>query len=259
MMRRAVLLSALAVCLTATAQPPDPPLADARLSIHTLVREDVFAGILEGDMIRLARGEQSIELLLVQRPAEKPDLLVWKGGIALFRAVRALEEKRTTEFEEKYRQAMELLSEAKKLGPNNPGVAAATGGIYALLADRLPEKQRSAAWATAYDCYQQLWKLQGRNVQNLPLHLKGELLGGLAQSAQRTGRTSEVVEFLDKIMASAPDSPYAKAAKQWKDDPKTAVDTRVTCLSCHNAGRLAARRAALSDKSDTRDDPAKKQ
>src|SRR5439155_11902257 len=139
------------------AESPELPLSDTRLSVHTLVREDIFAGVLDDDLSRLARGEKSIEVLLEQRPADKPGLLVWKAGAMLYRAVRALEANRREEFEEKYGQAIDLLSQAKKLGPDDPGVAAATAGLYALMADRLPEKLRRTAWSTAYDSYQALW------------------------------------------------------------------------------------------------------
>jgi len=246
--RRLSLLLIAAACLTAGAQPPGPPLADARLSVHTLVREDVFAGVLDGDLDRLSQGERSIEVLLERRPADRAALLAWKAGATLYRAVRAREAGRTQEFREKYAQAIDLLAQAKSLGPNDPGVAAATGGMYAVLADRLPDELRGRAWAAAYDAYQALWRAQARGVEKLPLHLRGELLAGLAQSAQRTARPKELAEFLDKILAVAPDTAYARVAKQWKDNPATAADTRLTCQGCHAPGRLAARRAALGDK-----------
>jgi tetratricopeptide (TPR) repeat protein len=237
-----------AVCLPAIGQTPEPPLRDKRLGIHTLVREDIFAGIRDGDMDRLVRGEKSIEFLLAERPKEKAGLLVWKAGTLMFRAVQALEAGRNQEFEKKYAQAIELLSQAKKLAPNDLGVAAATGGMYVLLADRLPEKLRGSAWSTAYQSYQALWKKQGPFIEQLPLHMRGELLAGLAQSAQRTGRDKELAEYLDKILAVAPESAYARVARQWKDDPKAVTDKRLTCLTCHAPGRLAARQAALGDK-----------
>jgi hypothetical protein len=234
----------LVVCLT-PADSPEPPLANIRLSVHTLLREDIFAGVLDDDLERLARGERNIEILLKQRPADKPALLVWKAGAILYRAVRSLESNRSEDFEKKYAQVLDLLSEAKKLAPEDFGVKAATAGIYAIFADRLPEKYRSAAWSTAYDCYQFLWQKQAGAVKMLPLHLRGEVLGGLAQSAQRIGRTKEVDEYLDKILAVAADTPYALAARQWKDDPKAATRAKLTCLTCHAPGRLAARQAAL--------------
>lgn len=246
MLRLSVLL-VMAVCLAAAAQPTEPPLSDTRLSVHTLVREDVFAGVLDGDTDGLARGERSIELLLERRPADKPGLLAWKAGATLYRAVRAREANRPDEFEGKYSQAIELLAQSKKLGPEDLGVAAATAGMYAVLADRLPEKLRRPAWSKAYDSYRALWQRQAREVEKLPVHLRGELLGGLAESAQRTGRSQEFTEYLDKIFAVAPDTAYARAAKRWKDDPKAAAGTRLTCLTCHAPGRLAARQAALGD------------
>jgi hypothetical protein len=218
------------------------------LSVHTRIREDVFAGILDDDLVRLAQGEKSIEILLERRPAEKPSLLAWKAGAILYRAVRAREANRTAEFEAKYRQALDLLAQAKQLGPDDLGVTAATAGLYAVLADRLPEKVRDAAWSAAYDNYQALWKKQARNIEKLPVHLRGELLGGLALSAQRTGRTQELAQSLDKIRAVLPDTKYARAAQRWKEDPKAARTTPITCLSCHAPGRLAARQAALEGK-----------
>src|SRR5262249_41931435 len=155
-----------------------------------------FAGFLADDMERFSRGERAIQLLLEQRPEERPTSLAWKGGAALYRAVRAAESNRGEEFRDKYRQALDLFSEAKKLGPKDLGVGAITGGAYVVFADRLPEEYRAAAWSQAYDSYRRLWDRQGAAVAKLPKHLRGELLGGLAMSAQRTGRGREADEYL---------------------------------------------------------------
>src|SRR5262249_23711729 len=142
----------------------------------------------------------------------------------------------------------DLLAQARKLGPEDLGVTAATAGVYAVLADRLPEKLRGPAWAAAYDSYQALWKKQAQNVEKLPLHLRGELLGGPGPSPPRAGRTKEFAEFLDKILTTAPDSAYARAATSWKENPEAAKAPALTCLTCHAPGRLAARKAALGEK-----------
>ena len=60
---------------------------DSRLPVHTIVREDIFAGVMAHDMDRLARADRNIEVLLVERPDAKAPLLAWKGSIALTRAV----------------------------------------------------------------------------------------------------------------------------------------------------------------------------
>jgi tetratricopeptide (TPR) repeat protein len=242
-----ILLVALFVTV-AMAQSPEPPLSDTRLTIHTLLREDIFAGFLTDDMERLARGEKNLETLLEKRPASKSSLLAWKAGIATYRAVRAHETNRADEFQRKYRESLDLFSQARELGSNDPGVAAITGGVYAVFADRLPKESRAAAWSQAYDAYQELWKLQGAVVDKLPVHIRGELLGGLAVSALRTGRNEEAMQSLDKILAVLANTPYEPIAKKWKANPKAAADTSITCMTCHEQGRLAARLNAINNK-----------
>ena len=86
------LIKILVVCAFVTvvaAQSPQAPLSDSRLTVHTLVREDIFAGFIGDDMKRFERGEKNIELLLEQRPNQKGNLLAWKGGALLYRAVVA--------------------------------------------------------------------------------------------------------------------------------------------------------------------------
>lgn len=236
----------LAIVTVAMAQSPEPPLSDSRLSIHTLVREDIFAGFLTNEMERFTRGEKNIDLLLEKRPAAKAELLAWKGGAKLYRAVRAHEENRADEFQKYYKEALDLFSEARALAPQNDGVAAVTGGSLVIMADRLPEQHRSSAWSQAYDSYKILWSHQATFVERMPLHIQGELLGGLVQSAQRTGRVEESGQYLDKILAVMADTPYASVAKQWKANPKSAAGSSITCLSCHKPGRLADRLATFN-------------
>ncbi len=240
-----VVLAAI-LATAAVAYTSDIPLNDTRLTIHTLVREDIFAGFLANDIERLARAEKNIEVLLEKRPKEKPDLLAWKAGALLYRAVLAHEKKQPAEFEQKYKQVLALFAEARQLSPENGGAAAVTGGSYVLFADRLPKELRAAGWETAYNSFQILWAQQGSIIDKLPVHLRGEVLGGLAQAAIRTGRTKEAHEYLDKILAVLPGTPYEPIAKKWKANPKAAENSSITCMSCHDAGRLEDRLTKLN-------------
>ncbi|HJQ67671.1 MAG TPA: hypothetical protein VKA70_01780 [Blastocatellia bacterium] len=241
-------LATVAIVAMAQSPAPDPPLSDTRLTVHTLLREDIFAGFLTDDMTRFSRGEKNIDLLMEKRPNAKSDLLAWKGGAAFYRAVLAHENKRDDEFKKYYTQAQDFFAKASEVSPGNFGVHAIRGGTNVIFADRLPKEHRAAAWAQAYESYQILWKYQGEMVDKLPLHLRGELLGGLAQSAQRTGRVEEMQQHLDKILALLGDTAYAPVAKKMKEDPKFAASASVTCMSCHDAGRLNSRLTALSGK-----------
>lgn len=229
-----------------TAQQADPPLADARLTVHTLVREDIFGGFIANRIDRLERAERSIAILLKERPGQEANPLAWRGGASLYRAVVAHEAGQADGFQQHYADARRDFATAATLPSGNDGVAAITGGSIAIFADRLPEAQRAEAWSQAYDAYARLWKEQAPVVEKLPLHHRGELLAGLAQSAQRTGRTDEAAEHLDRMLTLLAGTPYERTARQWKDDPSSVATTNLTCKNCHNAGRLAARVEALS-------------
>ena len=204
------------------------------------MREDIFAGWRADDMERFERGEQNIDRLMELRPAARAELLAWKGGTKLYRAVMAHEQEHLEESESLYSEAIDLFAEARKLGPQNGGVAAVVGGSYVLFADRLPEAHRADAWSACYDNYQVLWSLQAPAVAQMPVHIRGELLAGLIQSSQRTGRADEMQQFLDKMIEVLPDTPYGRMAQQWKDDPQAAVGQNISCKSCHAPGRLTA-------------------
>jgi len=239
---RTILLSCFFAFLAVDgfAQSPDPPISDTRLTVHTLVREDIFAGYRADNMERFERGEQNIDRLLEQRPAARADLLAWKGGTKLYRAVTAHEQEHREEFQSFYSEAIDLFAQARELAPQGVGVAAVVGGSYVLFADRLPEAQRADAWSASYDSYQVLWSQQASAVAQLPVHIRGELLSGLIQSSQRTGRTDELQQYLDKMIEVLPNTSYGRMAQQWKDDPQAAVGQNISCKSCHAPGRLAA-------------------
>lgn len=246
-MRRllAPFLLVFVIFAVATAQTSDQLLSEARLTVHTLLREDIFAGFRENNLQRLARAEKHIETLLADRPGERGNLLAWKAGATTQRAVLAHEAGNAAEFERLYAEAMREFAEAGRTTSGNGGVAAITGGTMAVFADRLPAKQRAEAWSLAYDKYAQLWKEQGADIEKLPVHHRGEVLSGLTQSAQRTGRTEEAAQHLDTMLVVLAGTPYEPTAKQWKADPAVAASTTLTCKNCHTPGRLLNRVEAL--------------
>lgn len=240
MLQRGMLVCLLS--LTAAAQSS----FDSRLSVHTVVREDIFAGWMSNDMERLGRGEKNLEALLAERPQSKAPLLAWKASIALTRATAAHEAGKKADFEREHRKAMELFDEAAKAGPTDFGVLAVTGGSYTQFADRLPEPQRSAAWQVAYKSYRAMHEQQKEQADRMPLHLKGELLAGLALTAQRTGHAEEAAALLTRIVEGMPGTVYATSAKRWIERPETREKSSLACQTCHDPGRLAARQTALA-------------
>ncbi len=230
------------------AELPELPLSDTRLSVGNLIREDIFAGWRSGDMQRFARAEENIERLLEQRPGKRAELLAWKGGTKLYRAILALESNQIDEFERLYQEVLDLNEQARRVGPKDIAVSAIIGGGYVVFGDRLPENHRAAAWSACYDGYQRLWASQQSVLAKLPIHVRGELLAGLILSTQRLDRTAELNEYLDKAIEVLPGTRYATIAQQWKDDPTIASTANLTCIGCHAEGRLARRIKQFEEK-----------
>lgn len=243
--RLALAIVVLAAVSTA-AQSPEPPLSDSRLTVHTLLREDAFAGFLSSDMARFERAERNAKALLEQRPGERGNLQAWQGGMRLYRAVLAHEAGRSEEFQRLYAEARGFFAEAGRAQSGNDAVPAVVGGSLVLFADRLPVEQRAAAWSQAYDAFTMLWKAQSPAIDKIPVHFRGELLAGLAQSAQRTGKIDESAQWVDKMLTLLPNTPYEATARKWKEQPESAATSTVACKSCHEPGRLAPTISRLS-------------
>jgi hypothetical protein len=246
-MRKTIVLASALLLATAAApaQAPEPPIGNTNLTVHTLLREDVFAGF-QNDLGRLERAEKNAEQLLASRPQDRPSLLAWQGAIALTRAVLASEAKAQPDFTRYYRRATDLWAEAMRDGANDGAVWAIVGGTNATLGPRLPATEQKAAWEQGYGAYAQLMRMQSAIVPKLPLHMRGELLTGLAQTAQRSGRVVEAETYLDQIVTTLTDTPYAKLAQEWKSNPKARAAGNLTCRTCHAPGTLAARLAEVS-------------
>lgn len=225
----ACVISTAAVCW---AQPKPE-----NLPVSTWVREDVFAGILVGDMERFEAGVKKLETYLADH-RDSGDALAWLAGTQLLRAVRAHEAGDRAAFQRHYDQAMATF--ARAAADKNQAVFAITGGSFTVMADRLPPELREAAYQRAYDNYVALKAAQAPYFDKLPVHMRGEVLAGLAQAADRIGKPDESKHYLAQLVAALPGTPYESRAKKWMERPEMAKTTSLTCQTCHDAGRLQA-------------------
>jgi hypothetical protein len=68
--------------------------------------------------------------------------------------------------------------------------------------------------------------------------LRGELLAGLAQAAERLGERDESRAYLTEITNLLPGTPYETKAKKWLEQPEAANNSTIMCQTCHEPGRL---------------------
>lgn len=215
-------------------------LPPAGMRTSTWVREDLFAGFLVKDAQRFAQGEAKLEEILATNP-KAADAIAWKGGARLHRAALAHEAGDAAQFRQHYQEALGYFRQAAELGLNNPnaqGVRAITGGSWTVMAERLPEPERRYAYTQIRENYAALKELQKKEFDQLPVHLRGEVLAGLAQAAQRLGQ-NDFIQRVKDVVAQVPGSIYATRAQKWLDNPASAAKTSMTCQTCHEPGKLA--------------------
>lgn len=215
----------------------------AGVPVGTWVREDIFAGFMTNDMVRFEAGMRKLDDLIAVNP-DVPNVIAWRAGTKLFLSVRAYEAGRKEQFEKTYETAVADLARARKLSADSPNelsaVLAITGGVFTVFSDRLPEKLRKEGWTKVAENYAALRDVQKPFFDKLPLHMRGEVLSGLAQAAQRLG-SPDADSLLGEVITTLPDSVYATRAKVWRDKPELAAKSSIACLTCHDAGRLQAR------------------
>ena len=217
----------------------------------TWVREDLFAGFLDNNMERFAKGQQKTDEIIAANP-KAGDALAWRAGAELYLAVRASEAGDKAKFTEMMKKSQATFETASAVVAQIPQYAEALhairGGSYALFADRLPEPYRREGWIQMRADFAALREAQKAVFTKMPAHHQGEVLGGMAQAALRLGHTEEAKALLGEIVTTLPDSPYAPFAKR----ALTNLDAKakVTCLSCHDGGRLANWKPASPPKAD---------
>ena len=221
----------------------------SKLRLSTWVREDLFAGYMDGDMARYAQGVKKLDAFVAKNP-NAPDGAGWQAANALFEAARAHEAGDRAGFDKHYAKAQELFSRAATLAVQDTGgraaVFAITGGSHTAVGDRLPEPYRRTAWTKVRESYTSLRELQMPAFDKFPPHFRGEVLSGLAQAAQRLGEAEKATKLTQELVEALPNTPYAVFGKRWLDKPETMAKSKITCVSCHDPGRLEPTLARLA-------------
>jgi hypothetical protein len=212
----------------------------ATVPIHTWVREDIFAGMVDDDLPRYELGEKKVLEYLAETPG-RPEALAWMVGGKLYRASRAFKEGKTAEGDALIAEAMKMMDAAAAAAPTSVGVHATLGGSIVQMANKLPETYYRPLMERARTHFAYLFSVQGQAVSKMPLHIKGELLAGVAETEFRAGDRTRATEVLKQIVTEMPDTAYARNAALWLAAPdKVTRDTKLVCQSCHEPGRLSA-------------------
>jgi len=215
------------------------------VSVYTWTREDLFAGLLTNDWERLSAGMKKLDEILRATPGQV-DAVVMKGFGEVVLAVKSHESGDRAAFDHQYQQGVRRLEEAYAAAPKSIGVLAVYGATMALLAPRFPAELQKGAWEKGKLLYEALYREQETVIDKYPPHMKGEVLGALADMEHRLGNTPQARAYLTRIVEGMAGTSYQTRAKQWLENPeKITAKNRMMCLTCHEPGRLQNRLAEL--------------
>jgi tetratricopeptide (TPR) repeat protein len=211
------------------------------IPFYTWVREDTFAGWMNHDLVRHARGMKRAQEWLDDHPGSA-EAINWLGTGKVYEATLAYAAGDAAKGDALYEEGLAAMEKGLTLAPTHPGILATTGGTLMTFARNLPDKYYRPAIERARDIYAVLYKLQQpMGLDRFPLHLKGEALAGIAETEFRAGDREKGIEFLKRIASSMPNTPYAKTAEAWLQAPESVTkQDRLVCGSCHEAGRISS-------------------
>ena len=149
--------------------------------ISIWVREDLFAGFLADSMEDFNRGVAKLDHILAEIP-DDPSALAFRASADIYLAVRAAEAGRADEYERLFASSNRLFDRSQAVQPDRSiAYLAITGGMATIVGDRIPEKHRRQVWQRGLNSYLQLEQAQKEAFDKMPVHHRGEVLGGIAQ------------------------------------------------------------------------------
>jgi tetratricopeptide (TPR) repeat protein len=196
-----------------------------------VIRADFFAG-MSGDVARFDRAMQVCEEALASN-RRNPPALVWHGAGLLVRSGAAFRAGRVDEGLELRARAMQEMSDAVAMAPDDIQVLIPRAAILVSSARFSPDVQaRDMARLAAAD-YEKVLALQAPYASTLGAHSLGELLGGLATAYRVLGDTQRASEYLQRISKELPGTAYDLKAQKWLADLAAVPKEDRFCLGCH--------------------------
>jgi len=197
-----------------------------------LVREDFFAGF-RGDAEALARGMEKCEQALEKDP-KNAQALVWHGSGLSFDAKKAFVAGNPSLGRRIQAQAIDEMDAAVELRPDSVSVLIPRAAILLSAAMHVPSPEIAKKYfqSSAGD-YEKVLHLQDPTFAMLPLHSRGELLGGLAEAWHGLGDTDKSRSYLARMAQELPDTIYAQRAREALATTPKSGALGTTCLGCH--------------------------
>jgi hypothetical protein len=209
-----------------------------KISIHTWVREDMFAGWIGNDDVTFERGVAKVDRYLSDHPTNR-DALAWKFLAASYHMIHARAKGDGAAYVHELARSKEIRARMFPDGLKGAGALIIVSASLLRTACVAPDEDR--AWMF-HDAREMLLKISEAQdaaaFDAMPAHMRGELWGEMAFVAGKTGNDVERDLALNNILTKLPNTSYATRATAWQKAGVLMKEKDYTCLSCHEPGRL---------------------
>ena len=238
-------LLACILAIYAGAQSAENLVKPQQISIHTWVREDIFAGLVARDTVAFERGVRKLDRFLLDNPNDANGL-AWKVEVYGYRMRADREAGDDAAYQRDRAEAQDYGTRALALRkPDEVGPWVIIGGMQIFNARYAATAGDSAALYTeGLDLLGKAQEAQRPIWDQLPAHMRGELWSEMAFAYDQLGEQEKRKQIATAMIAKLQGSPYEARGRRWLKLEKLSY-SETACISCHEPGRLQTTLARL--------------
>jgi hypothetical protein len=215
-----------------------------KLSIHTWVREDVFAGWIARDLAALTRGAAKVERFLERNPGDE-NALAWKYLVKIYEMRQAQDAKDVAAYDQAMATAAKIRDSIWSGRSPQAGAHIIVGSMLVAGAYWARETDKPWMYRDGRELLRKVPDLQKGAFDTLPPHMRGELWSSIAFASDRLGDKDERDRVVELMLTQLKGSLYEKRAQRWQKLPALTSEVDNMCISCHEPGRLKPTAARL--------------
>ena len=195
------------------------------------VRNDFFAGFA-GDKAAFDRGMKAAEQAIAESPNDSAEALAWHGAGLLSLAGPKFAQGDFANGVQLWTKANEEMAKAGEQEPHNPGVLIPRAAAWFAASRATPPEMGAPVLAKAIADYETVYEMQKAYFDKLDIHMRSELLFGLADGNARRGDNAKAREWFEKLATLGVKSGHQEQAELFLKGEKYAV-TGIGCVGCH--------------------------
>jgi hypothetical protein len=196
-------------------------------------RADFFSGFT-GNEQALDRAMASAEEAIAHEPKMAAEAMAWHGAGLLLLSGRSFNQGDVAGGAELWTKAVSEMDDAGKREPDNPAVLIPRAAAWFAASRNAPPDMGQPLLQKALADYEHVYDMQKAYFDTLNIHMRSELLFGLADGWARHGDAAKARMYFEKLAALGPESGHKEQADQYLAGQPYSVKG-IGCAGCHTS------------------------